>query len=583
MGNIAFIHNCRYNIFVIDDGEGDSRMEIKPSLNMQWYYNEDKYSDGDVEDDIIKYIKENEPEDYDKVIMENYNWPVFYHLTHIRKNILNWYPFKKDASVLEIGCGLGAITGLLCDRCAKVTAVELSKRRATAAQLRCREKDNLEIIVGNLNDIEFTEKYDYITLIGVLEYQGTFTDSENPYKDFLMKIKSLLKEDGKLLIAIENKYGAKYWCGATEDHTGIPFDGINQYRISGKHVRTFAKEELRELLNDSGFEDTYFYYPLPDYKLPSVIYSEKYLPKNTLENMTPYYIPTAGTLIADEKNLYKDLIKNNVFEFFANSFLVECSVEKQEDEKNIFALLNTRRQKEYRIGTVINSAGEVSKFALNEDANIYRHLESTHNNMQKLAERGINIVPYSIENHSLKSQYLTNATLCELIYEAAKKRDEKRFYSLWDEILEKVEAASDEVEQKQCIIYEFGLDQYTEEKKYGKIVAEGYLDMIPRNCFVQDNELMWIDQEWILENVPSKYVLFRGLLESYNSFPDMHDMIPFVDVIRHYGIDEHFNVFATLNRLFINMVIDPNYAGIFSETVNKDIYQINIGKILSNK
>ena len=119
--------------------------------------------------------------------------------------------------------------------------------------------------------------------------------------------------------------------------------------------------------------------------------------------------------------------------------------------------------------------------------------------------------------------------------------------------------------------------------KDGKIVAEGYLDMIPRNCFVQDNELMWIDQEWILENVPSKYVLFRGLLESYNSFPDMHDMIPFVDVIRHYGIDEHFNVFATLNRLFINMVIDPNYAGIFSETVNKDIYQINIGKILSNK
>lgn len=568
---------------VCDDREGDRRMEIKPKLNLQWYSNEDRYSDGDVEDDIIQYIKENEPEDYDRVIMENYSWPVYYHLTHIRRNILNWYPFRKESSVLEIGCGLGAVTGLLCDRCAKVTAVELSKRRATAAQLRCREKDNLEIIVGNLNDIEFTEKYDYITLIGVLEYQGTFTESSNPYKDFLLKIKSLLKEDGKLLVAIENKYGVKYWCGATEDHTGIPFDGINQYKISGGKVRTFAKEELRELLNDSGFEDTYFYYPLPDYKLPSVIYSEKYLPKNILENMVPYYIPSADTLVADEKNLYKDIIQNNVFEFFANSFLVECSMKVQKEEKNIFALLNTRRLKEYRIGTIINDSGEVSKFALAEDANIYRHLEATCNNMQKLAERGISFIPYSIENNRLKSKYMTEVSLCELLYQAAQKRDKEQFYALLDEVLKEVEAASDEVEQKQCMIYELGLDEYTEEKDYGKIMAEGYLDMIPRNCFVRNDDLIWIDQEWILENVPSKYVLFRGILESYNSFPDMHEMIPFMEVIKHYGIDSHFNVFVALNRLFIDMVMDPYYAGFFSEKKNKDTYQINIGKLLTGK
>ena len=41
-------------------------------------------------------------------------------------------------------------------------------------------------------------------------------------KIFLIKIKQLLKPDGKLLIAIENQYGLKYWCGALEDHTGLP-------------------------------------------------------------------------------------------------------------------------------------------------------------------------------------------------------------------------------------------------------------------------------------------------------------------------------------------------------------------------
>lgn len=54
-------------------------------LNLKWYRNADGYSDGDVEDDILKYIAENKPEDYDRVIEEHYNWPVFYHLTHIRK------------------------------------------------------------------------------------------------------------------------------------------------------------------------------------------------------------------------------------------------------------------------------------------------------------------------------------------------------------------------------------------------------------------------------------------------------------------------------------------------------------------
>ena len=84
------------------------------------------------------------------------------------------------SNTFEIGCGMGAITELLCKKCESVTAVELSERRATGTYLRCRNYNNLEIIVGNLNDIKFEKKYDYITLIGVLEYQNNFTESENP-------------------------------------------------------------------------------------------------------------------------------------------------------------------------------------------------------------------------------------------------------------------------------------------------------------------------------------------------------------------------------------------------------------------
>lgn len=75
---------------------------------------------------------------------------------------------------------MGAITGVLCDECRDVTAVELSRKRATATLLRCREKENLEIIVGNLNDIVFDKKFDYITLIGVPGVSGLlYGDTES--------------------------------------------------------------------------------------------------------------------------------------------------------------------------------------------------------------------------------------------------------------------------------------------------------------------------------------------------------------------------------------------------------------------
>ena len=100
-----------------------AQLNPKPKFNLDWYHDQDMYSEGEIEDTIIRLIAENEPEDYVQAIAGNYSWSTYYHLSHIRQNILNWYPFEPDSSVLEIGCGMGAITGMLCDRCRDVTAV----------------------------------------------------------------------------------------------------------------------------------------------------------------------------------------------------------------------------------------------------------------------------------------------------------------------------------------------------------------------------------------------------------------------------------------------------------------------------
>jgi SAM-dependent methyltransferase len=294
---------------------------MSAKLNLDFYSGTDYYSDGDIEDELLKIVKSGR--DIDEVLANDNRWPILYHLSPIRQNIINWYPFKENSSLLEIGGGCGAITGALCKSLHEVKVVELSKRRSLINFERNKDFGNLEIIVGNLNDVKFENKFDYITLNGVLEYAGSFTDTKEPYKDFLKNIKKYLKPDGKLIVAIENRYGLKYFAGAKEDHTGKEFDGITGY-IGNDNVRTFGKKELEDLLQESGYPTQEFYYPHPDYKMPMEIYSQDWLPNaETLLSQAPNFDNERYELF-NETEAFKGIIENGQYEFFANSFLVVC-------------------------------------------------------------------------------------------------------------------------------------------------------------------------------------------------------------------------------------------------------------------
>ena len=291
------------------------------TMNYRFYHGTDTYSDGDIEDRLLEIARNSS--NYEEKLLDDNNWALLYHLSPIRENLLEWYDFGKGKSLLEIGAGCGAVTGLFCRKLGRVTAIDLSKKRSLINAARNREADNLEIFVGNFEDIEIEEKYDFVTLIGVLEYAIYYIASPNPFADMLKKAKGYLKPGGKLIIAIENKYGIKYWAGATEDHTGKPFDGITGY-TGVERVRTFSRKGLEELLKEAGFRDLRFYYPLPDYKLPLEIYSERNIPKHyPISGNTPNYDRDRLDLFNEEKAM-NELIAEGLFEQYANSFLVFC-------------------------------------------------------------------------------------------------------------------------------------------------------------------------------------------------------------------------------------------------------------------
>ena len=297
----------------------------KVTLDYSYYKGNDEYSDGEIENDLLSYVQQKEMSII-QILAEDSRWPILYHLSPLRKNIVEWYDFKRNANILEIGSGCGAITAALCDHASQVTCIELSKQRSLINAYRNSEYENLNILVGNFNEVAIKEKFDYITLIGVLEYANYYTVSDTPFQTFLENIKKYLKPDGKVLIAIENKFGLKYWAGCTEDHTGRFFDGIEGYAVS--KVKTFSKQELENLLKCSGYESYDFYYPYPDYKFPKQIFSNDYLPKSDDINSGVDTYDNDRLVLFNETAAYQSIIESNQFPFFSNSFFVEASVNK---------------------------------------------------------------------------------------------------------------------------------------------------------------------------------------------------------------------------------------------------------------
>lgn len=287
-------------------------------------YSPDKdiYSDGDIEEEILEIVKTNREEE---VLLSDNRWPILYHFSQTRQNILSWYDFKEDASILEIGTGCGAITGLFCDRNLNVTGVESSKRRAAITAYRNKEYSKLQLHVGNFMDMKFEDNFDYITLIGVLEYSNMFLpNSGNPFAEMLEHCRRMLKDDGKIFIAIENRLGMKYWAGAAEDHTGRRFDGIENY--PGENgVRTFSKSELQNLLEEAGLNRIEWYYPYPDYKLPRQVFSDDFLPTAELLTVGIEAYDNDRIQLFDEMQAIKSLAGKEEFKVFSNSYLLVVS------------------------------------------------------------------------------------------------------------------------------------------------------------------------------------------------------------------------------------------------------------------
>lgn len=508
------------------------------------------YSDGDATElEMLKIATEYPGDLAEEYISKNSKYTVNNTFSSVRQNILNWYPFKKNCDILEIGAGMGAVTGLLCSKAKNVTAIEMNELRAEIIRIRHAEKKNLTVISEDINNWDDSYKYDYIVMIGVLEYAGIFTSGSNPFITFLNNVKKHLKDDGVLLCAIENRFGLKYWCGASEDHLGEPFVGIEGYKKEKTPV-TFSKKQLEDILEQVQLKHKRFYYVLPDYKFPTGIYTDEYMPSYDDLQKVSFTYSRNSLLSIDEKEIYKDIIENNELPFFANSYLFEASIKELSEDKIIFATGRGECKKEYRINTIIDNKENVYKMPVHPKA--IKHLEKTYNNGENLKEKGIMILDAKYEDGLIKSKFFKGIKADKLFEKYLADNDLKSLFSLIELLKINLLKSSNISKNTDNILVKNNIVK--ENIDFGIILEDGYIDMTFYNCFYEKEQLIFFDQEWKFVDVPLNFILYYAVKTAYYR-SKVNTLISFKSIIDYLDIKEQTEYYDKLEEFLWSNVL----------------------------
>lgn len=216
----------------------------------------------------------------------------------IRQSLIEWYPFKKDDKVLLINSGDSSLDELLEQRC----------------QLSVNDDYNkLSGIKGEFDIVVMYDLYDFCI------------ESNVKVKDMMDKLLSLKTSQGTLFMALENKLGMKYFAGCQEEQKGGFYTGIEDYSSWDSHIHPLSKKELEDIIGELNVNSFRFYYPYPDYKYPTIIYTDECLPKEGELYRNIRNIDRDRYVIFDEKRAFDSVIKAGLFPEFSNSYLISIN------------------------------------------------------------------------------------------------------------------------------------------------------------------------------------------------------------------------------------------------------------------
>ncbi|MDD5596480.1 MAG: class I SAM-dependent methyltransferase [Victivallaceae bacterium] len=208
-------------------------------------------------------------------------------------------PIDQESVVLDAGSMWGGLTIPIACHCREIYALDQTLETLELLSLRARKENinNIKLLNCSLQNLPFVDGYfDCIILNGVLEWVGMDEDvivvdmwekkfsgarprtkSPRDIQQMVLKeLRRVLKPDGVLYIAIENRIALKHFFGYPDPHINIPWVTILPRLIAdaltkikkGIDYRTYiySPSQLIELLKEAGFLKFSMYALSHDYR-----------------------------------------------------------------------------------------------------------------------------------------------------------------------------------------------------------------------------------------------------------------------------------------------------------------------------
>ncbi len=208
------------------------------------------------------------------------------------------WPTTENSRILDAGCMWGGLTIPAAQFHREVYAVDKTVETLEFLKIRAKQMgfENIHTFAAFIKSLPFSDNFfDLVILNGVLEWVGLEEDvilekhwkgkrngkhvypktPEEMQIDVLKELHRVLKPEGSLYIAMENRYGIQYFIGHPDDHNNVRFvtflprffaDKIS--RIVGKggyRTYIYSPKQLVNILKKSGFESCSIYGVFPHY------------------------------------------------------------------------------------------------------------------------------------------------------------------------------------------------------------------------------------------------------------------------------------------------------------------------------
>jgi len=297
---------------------------------------------------IIDELKNSSPEDTISKLRPDLYKVIF---SSQRAAAVELLSLKGNETVVDLGCMWGGLTIPLAKQTGQVLGIDQTKESIIFTSKRAKKENlnNVSLLNTNLREIKLPKIFDVAIINGVLEWipetnevdltkyffskssiQKNKKSPKDIQYDFLNKIHNSLNDNGKLFLAIENRYDYKYFLGVKDPHAQTLFTTILPKKIVSIYFKIFKKreyktwiysfDETKKIIENAGFKNVKVYSAWPDYHFPDQIFEYGHLDNS-------FVLPTirrAGKI--KFKLLVKRFFETLLFKVFKKDFFAPAII-----------------------------------------------------------------------------------------------------------------------------------------------------------------------------------------------------------------------------------------------------------------